>query len=887
MAFTIKAIRGLLSIEDQWTTKLVDAANKTTQFANMTEKTLDNAGRKMTAAGATLTAAVTLPIAGLAAASLKLATDFESVMNRVEAAMGNPDPAVLNRLRDAAHEMGAATVFSSREAAEAMVELGKAGFDAEKTISALPSVLQLAVAGQLSLAEAATMASNTMSTFSISAEGMSKANDIIAKAAASSTIDVRDLADSFKHVGPLASTVKYSLEEVSGALALLGTAGIKGEMGGTGIRAIIESLINPTDKQVELMKQLGLETVFAGEKLASLPEIIERFSAAGGGAGEAMALFGQRGGGAFLKLREMGVPALEEMNQKLRESDGFAKQVAETYMKGLPGALERAKGSLETAGIALGSLLVPALEATANAVEKVANFVTIYIVPAFASIPTPIQVTIGVLVAVAAALGPLIAGFGLLATGIASLMPIVAWLGGAAGIMAVLTPIGLVVTAVVGLTTAWSVWGDDIVRIVSSTYAAVKEWLVDKWEGSIFQSIARMLQAMGELWVAIHVKILEVVTKIAAAVILYLVDKLKPVYDFVKPFIDTIAGAWNAAKDKIVGIVTAIFTGVKTWLVDKFTAIVDAIKSKIDAVTNFFKDMKDKVVGNSYVPDMVNLIADYFGQLDGKMVKPAQMATDLVSSMFSQLGTGIAQFFGGGEGVQASAADFFTRLGGSVQSGWGGVKSFLSSEASTFTKDFLGTMLSFIPGVGPIVSKLAGPIVEGVKNIFGNVFSGNETKKMFTQAFGNLDAFHAKLLTLGSEGEQFWIRMTQKTGKHDTNAAMRLIDEIQSAFSRTMHTTEQELSDTGADMTDEAQKLHNKIWDIMGKPLVIPYSFEPQNDISMANRAASTSVPSGASSIAARDDHGRPVNITMNIDGRTAARTMLPFLPDEVELSTA
>ena len=90
MAFTIKAIRGLLELEDRWTTKLTEAANKTTSFTANMEKKLDDVGRKFTQGGATLTAGITAPIVGVAAASLKLANDFESVMNRVKAAV--PDP---------------------------------------------------------------------------------------------------------------------------------------------------------------------------------------------------------------------------------------------------------------------------------------------------------------------------------------------------------------------------------------------------------------------------------------------------------------------------------------------------------------------------------------------------------------------------------------------------------------------------------------------------------------------------------------------------------------------------------------------------------------------------------------------------------------------------
>lgn len=889
MAFTIKAIRGLLELEDKWTAKLTEAANKTTAFASMTDKQLEDVGRKMTAGGATLTAAVTLPIVGVAAASLKMANDFEGVMNRVEAAMGKPDPATMHQLRQAAQDMGAATVFSSTEAAEALIELGKAGFNSQKSIAALPSVLQLAVAGQLSMSEAATMAANTMATFGIGADKMSKANDIVAKAAASSTISVRDLSETFKYVGPVASTVGVSLEEVAAAAALLGSNGIKADMAGTALRGIMTELMAPTEKQAGIMKRLGLETAFSEGKMMSLVDMLKILEGQGEISAEVMSLFGARAGPAMLALLKQGSGALDEMNVKLQQSDGYAQMVADTYMKGLPGALERAKGSIETAGVALGSLLVPALTAVANTTEKVANFVTNYVIPAFAAMPMPLQVAIGVLAAVAAAIGPIVMAIGLFASGIATLMPLIAWMGGAAGIAAILNPIGLVVAAVVGLTTAWSLWGDDIVRIVSTTYTAVKEWLVDKWEGSIFQSIARMLESIAKLWWALHEKVFEVVVKIATAIALYLVDKLKPVIDFVAPFVTGMITAWTKADTAITATVTRIYTAVKTWLVDKFEAIVASVKAKIDAVTGFFNNMYDKVVGRSYVPDMIEGIASEFAKLDTIMVKPAQLATMATNQIFQTFSGEVAGMFGS---FSNQMGGFMNGLVGSLGGGMQGLTGYLKGSADSMTKEFLGTMLSFIPGVGPIVSKLAGPIVDGVKKLFGGVFSGNETKKMFTDAFGNLDEFHKKLGMLGDKGEEFWVKMTQKTGKTDKQAATRLINEIQEALSGMVGKTETEMNDTGQDIEANTQKLHDKIKVILGRGIKIPYSYEAQNAPpgspgTEAPETAQTATPSGTNEVTSNGSSGRPAIITMNIDGRTAARTVLPYLPDEVELNTA
>lgn len=891
MAFTIKVIRGLLELEDRWTSKLTDAANKTTSFTANMEKKLDNVGRKMTAGGATLTAAFTAPIAGLAAISLKSSNEFEGVMNRVEAMVSDSTlPGNMEKMRAAAQKWGQETVFSSKEAAEAMVELGKAGFDSDKAIAALPATLQLAISGQLELAEAATLSANTMATFGLSAQEMGKANDILAKAAGESTIDVRDLAETFKYVGPLAKAAGISLSEVTAASALLGTAGIKASQAGTTLRGAIGNLMNPTKKQAEAMQRLGLDSAFSGDKLISLTEIIQRITEHGGNAADMMQLFGKYAGPGMIALVSQGAPALDEMNQKLQASDGYAQKVADTFMKGLPGAMEQMKGSVETAGIALGTILLPAAIAVANAVRKTADFVITYVVPAFTALPTPVQAAAGIFLAFVAAIGPLIVGLGLVATGISTLLPLLPILGTV--IAAVTGPIGLVVVAIAGLTAAWIAWGDDVTGVVTNTYNSVKEWLVDKWEGSIFQSVARLLESMAKLWFALHVKVLEAVMKVASSVTMWLVDKLKPVVDFLKPFFDAVVVAWKVASGIVTTVVIGMYNAVKTYLVDKFSAIVDAIKGKIDAVTGFFNNMYDKVVGQSYVPDMVNEIGEWFGKLEGNMVSPAQAAIQSTSQLFYGFASDISKMFGAGNQTSATIGSFASGLVGSLGGGMQGLKGFLVSEGTSIAKDFTSTLLSFIPVVGPALSKLGGPIVDGVKKIFGGIFGGADGRGMVEdfvkKSYGSFNNLQQRLVALGDEGEKLWIQLTQKVGRNDKTAAAAAIEAVQQALARSMDATTTAVDEAHDEIATETEDLYGSIREVFAKPFKIPYYFEAQNRPGepSSGGTASTTVPSGAGA-AISGGSGRPINVTMKMDGRTVARASLPYLSDEVELSTA
>lgn len=77
------------------------------------------AGQMLTRAGTTLTTCVTVPLAGIGAASVKTAADFESSMSNVQALSGATG-SELQQLSDLAKEMGASTQFSASQCADAL-----------------------------------------------------------------------------------------------------------------------------------------------------------------------------------------------------------------------------------------------------------------------------------------------------------------------------------------------------------------------------------------------------------------------------------------------------------------------------------------------------------------------------------------------------------------------------------------------------------------------------------------------------------------------------------------------------------------------------------------------------------------------------------------------
>jgi TP901 family phage tail tape measure protein len=191
--------------------------------------------------------------AGVAAkASLDLARRFESSMAEVQAVTQAPQ-AELDKLAEKAKEMGATTKFSSNEAADALIELGRAGMETNDMLVALPEVLSLAAAGSLSLKEAADLSTNVLSAFKLPVEELGRVTDVLSSTAANANTDVQQLSGGMKMVAPVAASMGISLEDTAAALGTLANNGIKSTESGTAVRGMLLALGNPVGQTKKAM----------------------------------------------------------------------------------------------------------------------------------------------------------------------------------------------------------------------------------------------------------------------------------------------------------------------------------------------------------------------------------------------------------------------------------------------------------------------------------------------------------------------------------------------------------------------------------------------------------------------------------------------------------
>ena len=411
---------------------------------------LKSAGKALTGAGVGMSAGITAPVAAIGTAALLSAADFEQAMNVMQQVSGATEGQMAS-LQAQALQLGAETSFSAGEAAQAMLELSKAGLSASEVSAAIGGTLDLAAAGGLGLAQAAEISANAVNVFGLGADQTTSIANMLAAAANASSVEVTDLAQGMQMAGSVFASSGQSVDSLTTALALMGNAGIAGSDAGTSLKTMLMRLSAPTDDAAATLADLGVQVYNADGSMRGFEGILGQLTTATAGLTDEqrnMALttiFGADAIRAVNILTAAGVEGWDGMAAAVGKS-GAATAVANARMSGMRGAIEYVKGSIDS--FLIGTML-PFADSISGALRAVGDMVT-----AFGQLPAPVKNAALAITLAVAAVGPLLIGLGMMTGAIGSALPVLAAIAGAFAALA--SPVGLVVVAVAALGAAWA-----------------------------------------------------------------------------------------------------------------------------------------------------------------------------------------------------------------------------------------------------------------------------------------------------------------------------------------------------------------------------------------------------------------------------------------------
>lgn len=286
------------------------------------------------------------------AQSVRLLADFDQQLSTV-AAISGATGAEFDALSERAQELGTNTRFSATQAAEGLVFLSRAGFDAAESLETIDDTLTLAQAGGLDLASAADIAANALRGFRLDTGEAGRVVDVLALAANSANTNVFELGDALSFTAPVAAGLGVSIELATAAIGALSDAGVAASRAGTGLNRVLSALESPTSAQAAVLDDLGVKTEEVRVSQVGLIEALERLAAAGIDTGTALTLFGERGGPAF-EILASNIPRVAELEAALNDAGGTAARVSEIMDDNLNGALLSVRSAFEGLVLAFG-----------------------------------------------------------------------------------------------------------------------------------------------------------------------------------------------------------------------------------------------------------------------------------------------------------------------------------------------------------------------------------------------------------------------------------------------------------------------------------------------------------------------------------------------------
>jgi TP901 family phage tail tape measure protein len=596
---------------------------------------LSAAGGRMQSVGAGLTVALTAPLVLAGKELLTAGTSYETALNIFEVTT-RATAEQMQKAKKVAQDLGADLTLpatSAKDAALAMVELGKAGLTATQSMDAAKGVLQLAAAAQIGEAQAAEIAANALNAFGLSANESTRIADLLAAAANASSAEITDVAQAMAQASATFSAAHVPIETLTTAIAEMANAGIKGSDAGTSLKTFLQRLTPTTKDAIAAMDELGLRTYDSAGKMKPFATIIGDFEAAlskltdKDKAEKLNAIFGSDAIRAAQVLFKNGAAGMATMQAAVTQL-GSAASLANAKTQGLGGAWSGLLSQIETIGIKIYDVVAEPL----TKVVRIASDLAGKVGEAFTNSPAAVQaLSIALTVAAAAAgpllviLGSLVAAGGAVAAGVTSIAAAVGLVGGLAPALAIVAGaltgivvfIGQIGAAVALMQQAWvtnfgglrdytlQAW-EGIKAATNAALSTIYDyvvyfgeeavsWFRDNWplirqtvqsvSDRIKTTIQAFLDTVSKLWqahgteiTAVARSVWELLTAIASAAMTMLSGAIKVGMNLIN-------GNWAAAWESFLQIIRASWAASTNFIVTAFSTFIPTALSWANRLT--------------------------------------------------------------------------------------------------------------------------------------------------------------------------------------------------------------------------------------------------------------------------------------------------------------
>lgn len=308
-------------------------------------------------------------------AVLSPTAEFDTRMREVNSLLGlssDEYASFSEKVRTIARDLGDSA--TSAEVAGAAYDIASAGFtSAADNSKLLEATLGASTAGLVDAKTAANVLVTTLNAYGKGADEASRVSDILFQTVKLGVTNFGELSQNIGTVNAVASGAGVELEEIAASIATLTRNGVQADKAVTGLRGLINRLINP--KAADALEQYGLkidENTLRSQGL--IKTLIQINQATGGSAAALQAVIPDARAFtvAMSLMRDEGVAVTNDL-ASVQNSLGSTAKAAEENAKSLENIAKSISSALSTAAIGLGQELTPQLSSLGQSIVGVIN----------------------------------------------------------------------------------------------------------------------------------------------------------------------------------------------------------------------------------------------------------------------------------------------------------------------------------------------------------------------------------------------------------------------------------------------------------------------------------------------------------------------------------
>ncbi len=692
------------------------------------------AGQMLTSAGTALTTCVTVPLAGMGAASLKSAVDFESAFAGVRKTV-DATKSQYKDLEDGIRSMSKQMPQSAAEIATVAESAGQLGIQRENVLSFTKVMVELGDTTNLSSEEAASALAQFANVTGMSMDNIDRLGSTIVALGNNLATTESAIVEMGQRMASTGSQIGMTEAQIMSWSGAMSSVGVSAEVGGSSfskfakdVQLAVETNSSQLSKfaKVAGMSSSEFSKAFKEDASGALQAFIKGLSESeekGTSVTAVLDALGYTEVGMSQTLSSLAggygtlSKALDVGSESWKENTALSKE-AETRYQTTESQLEILKNQFQDVGISIGQILLPTLQSLMSALSSFASYLA-----SLDEGTLRIITTIGM---VAASIGPVLLILGSLASAIGNLIELKALLAESSILSSAIGRVSELFTSlrnvimgsvVPALQSLWAFMLANPITFVIAAIAALVAGFVYLWNNC---------ESFRNFWINLWDNIVEVVTKIPET-------------------IQNLGQQFQAAfQNIIISLRMLLLNGINTMkeaFSNGLATLLDPIINWGYSVNGYLGDAFTDLYG--IIEDTFNLIADYI--------------RDFASIM-------ISIFTGDWQGALQGVQNLFSNLGNNIMNILSDLKNFISEIFMGIVEAIKGNLSQAYNNVVNWASQMTSKAREAGSNFLKNVISA--IQNLPSKVWSYLSQTISKASTFVS---QFGQKATQAARNFTTN----------------------------------------------------------------------------------------------------------------------